>query len=247
MVATSAVGVNTSDIPEASFGAQKSSRTGKHVVPKWNFAIADSIAEEHDEISGCTPDLKAMFPSLESDLVHAIVAESPTWEKALGVLLSLMDDKIDFDNRQVPIAKDPVTDHLGFPSLLDADGWEVIRGLDPNDTNHPMWCDAVRDVTNSVQSIRGSPQRHSWMLFDGLTRKDVAVAAGNDHAEVETEHECKQRRGVERRLNRAKHDRRPTNTLVRSSEVKNIAGKHDKEHKDSGPPAWRLCRFEDKL
>lgn len=243
MVATSAGFVNTIDVPEAIFGAQKASRKKKHATPKWDFA------EEHHEISGSKPDFGAMFPLFEPDLVQAIVAESPTWEKAFGILLALADDKMEFEYPQAPIAKDPVTDHVGFPALLDADGWEVIRGWDFDKEDHPMWCDVVKDNPRSMQSIRGrldeTDEHHSLLAREGLPRITEVVADRCDDAEVETERECRQRRGTERRLNRAKHNRRPT-TSSRPCDEKKIAG-NMKKCTDFEPPAWRLCRFEDRL
>lgn len=248
MVAASAAVVNTFDIPEAAFGAQKTSRKNKHVVPKWSL----DLAEEHKEVFSCKPDLEAMFPSFESNLVQAIVAESSTWEKALGVLLALADDKMEFVDRQSPIAKDPVTDHVGFPALLDADGWEVVRASDLDEKDHPMWRDVVRDVANGMQSIHRPQQcekeeRCSLMVFQGLSGKVLeAVAESCDLVEGETEHECRQRRGEERRWNRAKHNRRPS-TSSTLSDVKKVVAKREKGRTDAGPPAWRLCRLEDRL
>jgi len=240
MVVVSPASVNTMDIPEATFSAQGSLRKKKHAICKW---ILDS-AEERNVTHGCKSEIEAMFPSVESNLVKTIVAESTTLEKALDVLLALVDDEIAPVRRQDPITKDPVTDRIGFPSLLDADGWEVVPESDSAGRVRFQWCDVVSHAT---QSIPQTDKRHLSMVLEVLPSNSVmAVAAdGHDGAELESEHECRQRQGVERRLRRAKHNRRPTKTLSMPSEVKKVAGKH--ERKDSEPPAWRLCRFEDRL
>lgn len=280
MVAVSAASVNAIDIPEATLGAHRASRKNKHLVPKWSW----ELAEEHDEVSKSKPDLQAMFPLFESELVRLIVTESQTWEKALGILLALADDDIQFEHKQAPITKDPVTDHLGFPTLLSSDGWEVVRGVDLDEKHHSAWCgDTVRDANQNTESTCGlrlwdKDDRQSSMVLQDQRVKVVAVAADYDHLEVETEHECRQRRGTERRLNHAKHNRRPTAFSVPST-FKQPSGQLDKEHrpntrrhcswtcqtgrsrhsplcaagpvaagvKNSEPPGWRLCRFEDRL
>lgn len=248
MVAASAAVVNALDIPEAAFGAQRASRKKKHGVSKWSL----DLGEEHKEVFGCKPDFEEMFPSFESELVQAIIAESPTWEKALVVLLALADDTMEFEDRQAPIAKDPVTDHVGFPALLDADGWEVVRESDLDEKEHPMWRDVIRDVANGMQSIHGPQHREkeercSLTVFQRFPRKACEVVADScDPVEGETEHECRQRRGEERRFNRAKHARRPT-TSSTLSDVKKVAVKRENGRTDAEPPAWRLCRLEDRL
>ena len=241
MVAVSAASVNAIDIPEATLGAQRASRKNKQLVPKWSL----EFAEEHDEVSTSKPDLAAMFPLFESDLVRLIVTESQTWEKALGILLELADDDIQFEHKQAPITKDPVTDHLGFPTLLDSDGWEVVRGVDLDETHHSVWGgDTVRDVKRSTESTCGlrlwdKDDCQSSMVLQDQCVKVVAVAANYDHVEVETEHECRQRRGTERRLNHAKHNRRPTAFSVPSI-FKQPDGQLDKEHR---PNTRRHCSW----
>lgn len=250
MVAVSAACVNVADIPEAAFSSQRSSRRSSR---KQRQAVAKLFldfteVESHDEISGGKPDLEAMFPGFDADLVQSIVSETPTWEKALSVLLALADNEQHFEDRQSPLAKDPLTDHAGFPALLDADGWEVVRGVDFDEKDNLIWSDVVRDVAKCMHSIRKSPECHSSAVFKRLPGAVAEIGASEyDRVEVETEHECRQRRGVERRLNSAKHDRRPATTCSGLPEVKKEAGKQNKTCKDSSPPAWRLCRFEDKL
>jgi len=243
MVSASCVAtVNAVDIPEVTLGAQRASRKKKKVVPKWSLAFV----YEHG-IIGSKPDFETMFPSFEPALLQAIVAESPSWEKAFEVLFALTDNNIVVDVCSSAIAKDPVTDHVGFPTLLDADGWEVVCGVDVEEEHDISWCDVVRAAAQGTPSI---DETRLWNN-DAEVRQHRPIYASEGHlkAEVEeTEHECRQRRGIERRLKRAKHHRQPTKLSGPSKGlVTKLAGKDTQKSENVEPPAWRLCRFEDRL
>jgi hypothetical protein len=252
MVGAPVAFVNTSDLLEASVVSQRTTRKTKQVFSKWNL----DFEEEDDSFDARTldqpehPKFEALFPSIDPALVQTIVAESVTWEEALGVLLTLSDDNVKCEQRQRSIAKNPVTDNTGFPPLLDADGWEVVREavLDAEEEDDRMWCEVAKGDASNAQSVRGA------RLWETLARPSVPVHKGlllgnatlelGEQVELETEHDCRQRRGMERRLNQAKHSRRPTCT--KQTNPTKTSGKQGKS-KDSEPPAWRLCRFEDRL
>lgn len=247
MVVAPAAFVNTSDLPEVTLVPQRAPRKTKQVFTKWNLDL-----DEHDEIDVSKMDqpehvnLEVLFPSFDPVLVQAIVAESSTWEDALGVLLTLSDDSVKCEPRQRSIAKDPVTDSAGFPPLLDADGWEVVRELDLNEEGDTrVWCEVVKEVASTVQTERRprlweTNARPSMQVHGGPLGKAIL----GDQVEFETEHDCRQRHGMERRLKQAKYSRRPA--LTTKPNPKKVAGKQVKT-KDPDPPAWRLCRFEDRL
>lgn len=239
MVSTSCVAsVNAVDIPEVTLCAQRGSRKQNKVVPKWSLAFV----QDHG-ITGCKPDFETMFPSFEPSLLQAIVAESPSWEKALEVLLALADDNIVVDVCSSPIAKDPVTDHVGFPTLLDADGWEVVCGVDVEEEQDISWCDVVRAAAQDTPSI----DRLRLWNNDAEVQQNGPIYASEGHQKEEveeTEYECRQRRGLERRLKRGNHHRQPTKLsdipkrVIPNFCAATIIGK---------PQVWRLCRFEDRL
>jgi hypothetical protein len=249
MVVAPVAFVNTSDLPEATVVSQRAARKTKQVFSKWNIDMG-----EEDSFDARTldqperPKLEALFPSFDPVLVQTIVAESATWEEALGVLLTLSDDNVQCEQRQRSIAKDPVTDNAGFPPLLDADGWEVVREavLDVEDDGR-VWCEVVKGDASNAQSMRGA------RLWETLARPSMLVQEGplgnvtlevGDQVELETEHDHRQRRGMERRFNQAKYSRRPA--CAKQTNTTKTSGKQVKS-KDSEPPAWRLCRFEDRL
>jgi hypothetical protein len=220
------------------------------VLSKWNVDIdedCDSFyAMKFDQPEH--PQFEALFPSMDPVLVQAIVAESVTLEEALGVLLSLADDSVKCEQRQRSIAKDPVTDNAGFPPLLDADGWQVVREavLDVQDDGR-VWCEVVQGDACTAQSRSGArlwdaPARPSVLVHKGTFEK--VMQEEGDQVEFETEHDCRQRRGIERRFNQAKYSRRPSGT--KQTSLTKTPGKQGKS-KDSEPPAWRLCRLEDRL
>lgn len=249
MVVAPVAFVNTSDLPEATI-SQRAARKTKRVFSKWNVDV-DEDCDYFDSMKLDQPDnpqLEALFPSIDPVLVQAIVAESVNFEEALGVLLSLADDSVKCGQRQRSIAKDPVTDNAGFPPLLDADGWQVVREavLDVQDDGR-VWCEVVQGDASIAQSKSGA------RLWEALARPSVLVHKGTfekviqdvgDQVEFETEHDCRQRRGIERRYNQAKYSRRPA--CINQTSLTKKPEKQGKS-KDSEPPAWRLCRLEDRL
>jgi hypothetical protein len=252
MVVAPVACVNTSDLPEAAVASQGQdrSRKTKQVLAKWNVDLGE---EDDDSFNAMTsdqperPTLEGLFPSFDPTLVQAIVAESATWEDALDVLLTLTDDSMQCERKQRSIAKDPVLDSAGFPPLLDADGWEVVReaALDVEDDGR-VWCDVAKGDTSTVQSMCGARKlemlARPFLLQKSQLGNDMPEVG--DQVEFETEHDCRQRRGAERRSNQFKYSRRPAGTKPISLTKTN--GKQTKS-KDSEPPAWRLCRFEDRL
>jgi len=254
MVVASVAFVNTSDIPEAAVVSQGAAKKTKQVLSKWNLDLGEEDNDSFDAMTSDQPDqperptLEALFPSFDPILVQAMVAESATWEDALDVLLALTDDNVQSARTQRSIAKDPVHDSDGFPPLLDADGWEVVgeASLDVEDDGR-VWCDVARGDASTVQSKCGARKWETFARPSALLHKSQL---GNDMLEVgdevefETEHDCRQRRGAERRFNQFKYSRRPAGTKPTS--LTKTQGKQTKI-KDSEPPAWRLCRFEDRL
>jgi hypothetical protein len=220
MVVAPVACVNTSDLPEAAVASQGHwARKTKKVIAKWNVDLGE---EDEDSFNAMTsnqperPTLEGLFPSFDPTLVQAIVAESATWEDALDVLLTLTDDSVQCERQQRYIAKDPALDSAGFPPLLDADGWEVVRevALDVEDDGR-VWCDVAKGGTSTAQSMCGERKlevlaRPSLLLQKSQFGNDKPEV--DDQVEFETEHDCRQRRGAERRSNQFKYSRRPAGT-----------------------------------
>jgi len=251
MVAAPAAFVNTSDLPEASIVSQGSAKKTRQVFSKWNKELSKEEDDSFDTLTLDQPErptLEALFPSFDPSLVQVIVEETGSWEDALDVLLTLTDDGVQRERKQGSTGKHPLIDSAGFPPLLDADGWEMVReaALDGQDDSR-VWCEVAKGDTSAVQTACGA---RKW---ETVARPSVLVhrvQLGSDMQEVgdqlesETEHDCRQRRGQERRFNQAKYSRRPA--VAKQSSPTKTHGKQNKVQ-DIEPPAWRLCRFEDRL
>eukprot|EP00811_Abedinium_folium_P005400 NODE_14975_length_1075_cov_4.128692.p1 GENE.NODE_14975_length_1075_cov_4.128692~~NODE_14975_length_1075_cov_4.128692.p1 ORF type:complete len:269 (-),score=86.89 NODE_14975_length_1075_cov_4.128692:166-972(-) len=135
--------VNLSDIPELMPGAQSSANPAQreHFESRCVQLHREELSEERTTTcsrvaaagAGATAqDLEAMFPLLDTALVHAIFAEGPTPQDAISTLLALSAATAEpHTGGDVPRATTPpprdigVDDMSKFPSLMDGDGWQV--------------------------------------------------------------------------------------------------------------------------
>jgi len=234
--------LNTSDLPEASFFSQRVTRKKGFVFSKWTGETdkGHSQSEGDSEHSGL-PNFQALFPGFDFALVNSIVAETATWEEALQVLLSLADDHVPCEQKHQSLATDPMIDKVAFPPLLDMNGWELIHEDDIIANTGRLWCEMAKDISSITQQCKPRLRDSNKDLLPPreISRGDMAEVL--DELEFESEYDCKQRRGIERRSSQAKNCRRPATVNTTKRE-----GKRD-QPKDVEPPAWRLCRFEDRL
>merc|ERR1719213_553298 len=66
-----------------------------------------------------------MFPALDSALVHALAADAGTPQQAMETLLALAEAVAEPAKVLQPEAELSLQDMDAFPSLMDADGWQV--------------------------------------------------------------------------------------------------------------------------
>lgn len=78
-------------------------------------------------------ELEDMFPTLDSSLIQVLRAEAPSAQQAIDILLALVASVQDVNTGlAVPTRSLPsrerlgVDDHEKFPSLVDADGWQIL-------------------------------------------------------------------------------------------------------------------------
>jgi len=231
--------VNTTDLPEASFRRQRDTRKKRCVLPKWNGRTFEERAHSDGDLG--PPDFPALFPGFDHALVTSIVAETSTWEDALRVLLALADDTVQCEEtHQLP--SPDTTDELAFPPLVDSDGWQVISEIDTAADTSRLWCEVAKDI--SCIPFPASKSRlmdaHKSVLHSGETSQLSVL----EEVEVESEYDCKQRRGIERRLNQVKNSR----CQAQPNKTQRTTQRVDRGHQRSTEsPAWRLCRFEDRL
>merc|ERR1719420_350534 len=100
-----------------------------------------------------------MFPALDPGLVQAICAEAPSEIEAINTLLALSRDIAEPMPPRPPLPPREVGvgDVALFPSLVDADGWEVFPAAMMKDENEDLgnaWCDRAK-----AAAVVPAPQR----------------------------------------------------------------------------------------
>lgn len=148
--------VNLSDIPELMPGAHSSTNPAQRVEfeERCRELYAERMEEQHagtpaPETGATVSELEAMFPNLDSALVQVLVADAATPQQALETLLALASAASDeFLGPPLPSKDIGLQDLEAFPSLVDADGWQVSsqqmfeRGLE--DDLGSAWCDRAK-------------------------------------------------------------------------------------------------------
>jgi hypothetical protein len=138
--------VNVSDIPEMMPGA----KPGANAVDRERFQqMCHQLHRDHElerqqetltaQVTSISTilgtELKAMFPTLDPALVRSIYAEAPSPQAGIDTLLALgasMHEPVtNSADEAYLVVKAPardigVNDESKFPSLTDADGWQVV-------------------------------------------------------------------------------------------------------------------------
>jgi len=216
--------LNLSDVPEMLPGA----RPGANPAARWQFeqrckelhaeAMVDlqDAKEAQMAIGASTPsDLEAMFPTLDASLVQLLAAEAPTPQQALETLLALAAaTSAPVSSRPQPPLDLGTDDMCEFPSLTDADGWQVPsrRGfqLDQEAEDKTAWCDHAKRVANlpAPHVVSRKPQPTARRKQQNAV---AAQAAGNLEAEADAQwidsYELRQQQGQRRARRLAQHGR----------------------------------------
>jgi len=138
--------VNVSDIPEMMLGAQP----GTSAVDRERFQqmcrqlhCDDDLERQQGILTAQVTSLstmtrtevEAMFPTLDPALVRSIYAEAPSPQAGIDTLLalgaSMREPVTNSADEAHAAAKEPardigVEDESKFPSLTDADGWQIV-------------------------------------------------------------------------------------------------------------------------
>jgi hypothetical protein len=172
--------VNLSDIPELMPGAQPSANPARrgqfeqccirlhadeveeHTNELWHSRTAAGVGVTYKE-------LEEMFPSLDTALIHTLLAEAPSPKHAIETLLALSASAAEpvTDAGEAPAAPPRnlprwdlgVEDHNKFPSLVDADGWQIPSRLPQADEENlgDAWRDRARAAADKPAPKR-TPQ-----------------------------------------------------------------------------------------
>jgi hypothetical protein len=198
-------------------------------------------------------ELQSMFPELEPRLVQEICVEALTPLAAVETLLTIAQtDPFAGEGDCAPCCasragRDSTHDHLDFPSLVVADGWEVVdahsivngasKGLGQD------WCARVKAAaelpTPKSKPIETVPVRRPLELQN----KSVD---NPDSTELETDYECRQRQGKQRAGNRAKFPRKPRPSHRNEESPTGVTTASD-DDRPGVAPAWRSLRLENRL
>lgn len=219
--------LNTFDLVEHMPGAQSSATPAQRVefeqrcqklyreeVHEHGCAASRASARTHIAVS----DMEAMFPSLDSALVHALCAEAASPQHALNTLLALSALSADPEPtaRTIPRQDIGVDDADEFPLLVDSDGWQVPGVRAKAGVEEGALGSAWRDRAK-VAAALPCPQRTSADRTVAKRRPAIpnrtidahqgAFDGAEDSSQWETDLDFRQRRGELRARNMTRASR----------------------------------------
>eukprot|EP00933_Yihiella_yeosuensis_P054246 TRINITY_DN52639_c0_g1_i1.p1 TRINITY_DN52639_c0_g1~~TRINITY_DN52639_c0_g1_i1.p1 ORF type:complete len:277 (+),score=80.34 TRINITY_DN52639_c0_g1_i1:110-940(+) len=156
--------LNLFDVPEMLPGARPNANPAQReeferrsrLLHEQSLADEQERAQEVRVNSGSqltVSELEAMFPNLEADLIRSLLADAPTPQHAVETLLALSAATADPGTEGPRAATPPprnvgVEDHELFPSLTDANGWQVGTDKqferDPDEELGSQWRDRAK-------------------------------------------------------------------------------------------------------
>jgi hypothetical protein len=239
--------VNIYDVPELLPGAQPSANPAERTEFEQRCREVYDEAhyeerEEQTQRSVAYHRLQAMFPKLDADLVRDLAEQAPSEAAAVEVLLALASES------STPMAprKPPedVNNAQHFPTLMDAEGWEVVsrRQLEGDDEQElgSAWCDRAKAVASqpapaaktSVESqVQVACRRKAT---SSRAAKEEVHAAAEEIDVLPTEYETRQSIGQHKAWNRGKFRHVPKASLSCTKDLSEGMPCHE-EHQDSAP------------
>jgi len=218
--------VNVSDIPELMPGANPKGTPAQREEFEQRCVKLhrDAVYEESEAArenaaaagAGATvSDFEAMFPALDASLVRALVAEAPTPQHAIETLLALAAATAEpvAGSEGPPRARTPPPRNLGmedlnkFPSLIDADGWQVMSRrqieLDADEDLGSVWRDRVKAAADKPAPKAAPP------LVPTVKRRSrhKDFYSGGEPQQTETDYDFRKRIGQKRAQNRVQYGR----------------------------------------
>lgn len=208
--------VNLFDIPELMPGAQSSSTPAQRTSfeERCQKLYEDDVEEAQPASYSAAgsdvtvPELAAMFPSLDAELVQALAAEARTPYHALETLLALAA-AVNEPAAPASPAQDLALENTdAFPSLIDADGWQVASqhmfDRHAEEDLGSAWRDRAKAAASKPAPAAAIATPTAPKRRPG--KKDEASRL--DHAQAENDYEFRQRLGKQRVQNRARFSRR---------------------------------------
>jgi len=206
--------VNLFDIPELMRGARPSATSAArtdfeqrcHLL---HAADAQSLPENRGDVPAGAPgsittdDLEAMFPTMDSTLVRALALDAGAPQRALETLLALAASAAEPTKEPLPPRDLGVENTSSFPSLVDADGWEVpSKQLFDRDLEKDLgsaWCDRAKAAAS-----KPSPQPVTRVSAVQKKRISKQREVSSLEATLESDYEFRHRLGEQRIQNRTR-------------------------------------------
>jgi len=218
--------VNVSDMPELMPGANPKATPAQRVEFEQRCLKLhrDAVHEESGAAwenaaaagAGATvSDFEAMFPALDPSLVRALIAEAPTSQLAIETLLALAAATAEpvAGSEGLPRARTPPPWNLGmedlnkFPSLVDADGWQITSRRqierDAEEDLGSVWRDRAKAAADKPGPKAAPP------LVPTVKRRSrhKGFYSGGEPQQTETDYDFRKRIGQKRAQNRVQYGR----------------------------------------
>merc|ERR1719198_111679 len=181
--------------------------------------------------------LEAMFPSLDAALVRVLAADASTPQQAMETLLALMAATTEAAAPALPPRDLGLDDIDAFPSLADADGWQIssrqLFDRDPEADLGSAWCDRAREIASKPEPCPVVKAAAAPLV--GTQKKLASKDEGAEVVPPETEYELRQRLGKQRISNRARFHRKRADPLLANAGSQ--LGVADGEDEDDYPYA----------
>lgn len=207
--------INLFDVPELMPGAHSSATPAERLdfEQRCIQLYADDVEEQyaqavppataHMATAATVDELEVMFPKLDAGLVRALAADAGNLQQAMETLLALSEATAE-PQGPAPALKDiGLQDTDAFPSLVDADGWEVVsQRLFDRDLEEDLGS-AWRDRAKAIASKPAPPAAPGKASVHAKKRAAKQDNGSNLEAlQPETEYELRQRLGQQRIQNR---------------------------------------------
>jgi hypothetical protein len=208
--------VNLFDIPELMPGARSSASPAErldfeqrcihlHMTDEEKVVHPTRAAAPMTAGHVTIQDLEDMFPALDSALVRALAADAGTPQQAMETLLALAAAVAEPVEVAQPEAELGLQDMDAFPSLMDADGWQVssqhMFHCDVEESLGSAWCDRAKAIAKSPAPVLSGPVKS----IGGCVKKRVCKQEPSMRPErPETDYEFRQSLGRRRVQNRAR-------------------------------------------
>jgi hypothetical protein len=222
--------VNLFDVPEMMPGAMPRANPAEReeFEQRCRMLHQDEVAGRSESVhvmqtaSGATAtnsDLEAMFPALDPALVRSLAAEAPTPQHAIETLLALAcaisEPGVDCQRAATPPPRNlGVEDMEKFPSLMDADGWQVVSqhqfDRDEDEDLGSAWRDRAKAAADLPAPKQSPEPSGAWGAAAAAKRRTKREEEESGIATTdtnETDYDFRQRRGERRAQNRVQFGR----------------------------------------